>query len=165
MLLDHADWFNSLQALDCKSESFLEWFKIEILAKKYQSHFSEIDLANLQNQSATAKNSFSSQRSSAVICIHDVVKELTTLKLGFDLLLKLISITITLPVSTASNERFFLCLKRVKTYVRSSIGEGRLANLMLISAEKIFIRGVDKNVLVDKFGKKKQRRYPVMHRN
>ena len=76
------------------------------------------------------------------------------------------SIAVTLPVSTASNERFFSCLKRVKTYVRSSIiGDERLGNLMLISVEKAFIRGVDKNILVDKFGKKKERRYPVVHRN
>ena len=74
------------------------------------------------------------------------------------------SIAVTLPVSTDLNERFFSCLKRVKTYVRSSIGDERLGNLMLISVEKA-IRGVDKNILVDKFGKKKERRYPVVHRN
>ena len=68
-------------------------------------------------------------------------------------------------MSTASNERFFSCLKRVKTYVRTSIGDERLSNLMLISVEKAFIRAVDKNLLVDMFGRKKERRYPVVHRN
>ena len=52
----HTDWFNSMQALDCTSESFLEWSQLQMFAKKYSSHFNEVDMANLKNQAATAQN-------------------------------------------------------------------------------------------------------------
>ena len=97
--------------------------------------------------------------------MQDMVKELSVLISAFVQLLKLISIIMTLPISTSSNERFFSTLKRVKTYVRSLTSDARLSDLMLISTEKNFIRSVDKNKLVDKFGVFKERKFPVMHKH
>lgn len=37
--------------------------------------------------------------------------------------IKVIKISLTLPISNASNERFFSALKHVKTYIRSKIGK------------------------------------------
>nr|CAH7720893.1 unnamed protein product [Callosobruchus chinensis] len=57
-----------------------------------------------------------------------------------------------LPVGTASSERSFSTLKRLKTYLRNIIGEGRLVGLALISIH----RNIDINAdqVVDDFSRK-----------
>ena len=63
------------------------------------------------------------------------MKGLNRLTAAFDQLLKVVKIALALPVSTASNERFFSVLKRVKTYLRTTCGQDRLSNLLLIAVE------------------------------
>ncbi|CAI6376856.1 unnamed protein product [Macrosiphum euphorbiae] len=67
----------------------------------------------------------------------------------------------TLPISTASNERFFSSMKNVKSYIRTSMGDERLSDLMIISVEKDEANKIDLNKAVDDFGKMKNRRYPL----
>lgn len=47
----------------------------------------------------------------------------------------LVALICTIPVSTASVERSFSALKRIKTYARNRTGEKRLSNLAVISIE------------------------------
>ena len=47
-----------------------------------------------------------------------------------------IKIALTLPVSSAHDERAFSCLKRVKTYLRSTMTEQRLSNLACIAINR-----------------------------
>ena len=68
--------------------------------------------------------------------IHNMVKDLSRFTAAFDQFLKLIKIDLALPVSTASNERFFSVLKRVKTYLRTTCGQDRLSNLLLIAVKE-----------------------------
>ncbi|XP_060848161.1 52 kDa repressor of the inhibitor of the protein kinase-like [Rhopalosiphum padi] len=49
---------------------------------------------------------------------------------------KLLKILATLPVSSATNERTFSTLKRIKTYLRNSTSEGRLNGLAMLSINK-----------------------------
>ncbi|XP_026816181.1 52 kDa repressor of the inhibitor of the protein kinase-like [Rhopalosiphum maidis] len=49
---------------------------------------------------------------------------------------KLLQILATIPVSTASNERSFSNLKRIKTYLRNSMTEARLNGLAIISIHR-----------------------------
>ena len=48
----------------------------------------------------------------------------------------LLTILGTLPVSTATSERSFSTMRRLKTYLRSSIGNERLTGLALLSIHK-----------------------------
>uniref|UniRef100_A0A6P7G7E9 Zinc finger MYM-type protein 1-like n=1 Tax=Diabrotica virgifera virgifera TaxID=50390 RepID=A0A6P7G7E9_DIAVI len=48
----------------------------------------------------------------------------------------LLGILAVLPVTTASVERSFSTLKRLKTYLRNSIGEERLTSLVLLSIHR-----------------------------
>jgi len=64
-------------------------------------------------------------------------------------------------VSTASNERFFSSLKRVKSYLRSSMGDKRLSDLMVIAVEKEDANKIDLDEAVDIFSKLKTRRYKL----
>uniref|UniRef100_A0A803TDW7 HAT C-terminal dimerisation domain-containing protein n=1 Tax=Anolis carolinensis TaxID=28377 RepID=A0A803TDW7_ANOCA len=49
---------------------------------------------------------------------------------------KLLQISATLPVSTATNERSFSTLKRLKTYTRSTMKQERLNGLALLSVHQ-----------------------------
>lgn len=51
----------------------------------------------------------------------------------FPLIYNLLKILATLPVSTASAERSFSTLKRLKTYLRNTIGQERLTGLTLLN--------------------------------
>ena len=67
--------------------------------------------------------------------LNDLVTDLNKLPVTFDQLLKVLKIVLALPVSTALNERFFSVLKRVKNYLRTTCGQERLSNLLLINVK------------------------------
>ena len=48
-----------------------------------------------------------------------------------------------MPATNAVSERSFSALKRVKTYLRSTTGEGRLNHLMLLHVHKELADGID----------------------
>lgn len=62
---------------------------------------------------------------------------------------KLLEILATLPVSTATAERTFSTLRRLKTYLRNTTGEDRLTGLALLSIQKEI--EVDPNEVVRRF--------------
>jgi len=74
---------------------------------------------------------------------------------------KILSIMLTLPVTTASNERFFSSLKRIKNFLRTSIGDERLNDLMVLGVEIEEAKQINLNDAVDDFAKMKDRRYPL----
>lgn len=74
---------------------------------------------------------------------------------------KILSIMLTLPVTTASNERFFSSLKRIKNFLRTSIGDERLNDLMVLGVEIEEVKQINLNDAVDDFAKMKVRRYPL----
>jgi uncharacterized protein YktA (UPF0223 family) len=54
-------------------------------------------------------------------------------------------------VTNCSAERSFLCLKRTKTYLRSTIGENRLNSLALLCVESELVSTIDFQDLIDTF--------------
>lgn len=69
---------------------------------------------------------------------------------------RLLKILATLPVSTASNERSFSTLKRIKTYLRSTTGESRLNGLAMMSIHSA--DGIDIERVINDLAKQKSRR-------
>ncbi|XP_063219757.1 52 kDa repressor of the inhibitor of the protein kinase-like isoform X1 [Bacillus rossius redtenbacheri] len=67
----------------------------------------------------------------------------------------LLEILASLPVTTASVERSFSTLKRLKTYLRNSTGEDRLNGLALISIHRSI--PLNEDILIEKFAKKNRR--------
>ena len=65
----------------------------------------------------------------------DVYRELLPLKAAFSTLIKAIQIALTICVSTAQCERSFSSLKRIKTYLRSTMTEQHLTDLAILSIE------------------------------
>ena len=68
--------------------------------------------------------------------VHSVYIQLLTLQAAFPSLIKLLKIALTLAVSTAQCERSFSALKRIKTYLRTTMSEQRLTDIALISIER-----------------------------
>ena len=63
----------------------------------------------------------------------------------------------TIPATSCSAERSFSCLRRLKTYLRSTMGSSRLSNLAVINIERHATSKVDVNAVINIFGKRKAR--------
>ncbi|XP_025425341.1 uncharacterized protein LOC112694162 [Sipha flava] len=68
---------------------------------------------------------------------------------------KLLQILVTLPVSSATNERTFSNLKRIKTYLRNSMSEGRLNGLAMLSINKNY--SIKPEEVIEELARKKRR--------
>uniref|UniRef100_A0A8C6SZ64 HAT C-terminal dimerisation domain-containing protein n=1 Tax=Neogobius melanostomus TaxID=47308 RepID=A0A8C6SZ64_9GOBI len=73
------------------------------------------------------------QQGHAVKSPQDFLHLLRPYKEAFMDLFKLISISLTLPVTSVSCERSFSCLRRLKNDVRNSSGDTRTSNLGLLA--------------------------------
>ena len=112
-------------------------------------------------QASTAKR-FSTKTNDKIVNIHDCIKLLNSLPVAFDQLLKNATVSVTLPVSSAASGRFFSTLKRVKTYLRLTMSDERLSNLLIISAESQHVKKLDMETLVDKYGSMANRKFPII---
>ena len=73
----------------------------------------------------------------------------------FPNLFKLLKLFLTVPVSTASGERSFSVLKRVKNYLRNSMVQERLSHLGILAIEKTDLNLDD---CVEVYSRRKHRR-------
>ncbi|KAL4098362.1 hypothetical protein QTP88_022991 [Uroleucon formosanum] len=72
-------------------------------------------------------------------------------KAGFPTLTRLIQLLITVPTNSASCERSFSCLRRLKTYLRTTMGQSRLNSLGILQIERERSSLIDKDEVIDKF--------------
>jgi hypothetical protein len=79
---------------------------------------------------------------------------------------KLVNIICTMPMSTSECERCFSTLKRIKTFLRSTMTEDRLNALAVLSIEKTFIRSIPDfdNIVIETFSAAKDRRINFMYK-
>lgn len=71
---------------------------------------------------------------------------------------ELLKIFSTLPVSTATAERSFSTLRRLKDWMRTTMREDRLVALALLNIHRGIADKVDPNKVVDRFAKVKKRK-------
>ena len=74
-------------------------------------------------------------------------------KLGKDFpqIKNLMRIYLAIPATSAAAERAFSVLKRIKTWLRNSIGQDRLSSLSMISIEKGLSKEIDIDKVIDQF--------------
>ena len=68
-------------------------------------------------------------------------------------LCKVYAIAVAVPVSSATSERSFSALKRVKTRIRSSMVQERLEGLLYMAVERKILISLDKERIVELFAK------------
>ena len=110
----------SLQAFDASCDSFMSVDSIQTLALHYRVLVDEL-LVHSQTVSAGAY--LRAKFPNGKCDMKDILTALELLPLTYSEIIKLVKIAMTIPVTTAGNERFFSCLKRVKTYLRTSTGD------------------------------------------
>lgn len=81
----------------------------------------------------------------------DAIRYSKSIQLYYPNICILLHILATLPVTTASAERSFSCLRRLKTYLRSTMCEARLSGLALMSIYRGKLPSTDK--VVDELAK------------
>ena len=86
-------------------------------------------------------------------CISDVLTELYSLRTALLLLVNLLQIALTMVVRTAHCERSFSALKRIKTYLCSSMTEQRLTDLAMLS---IVSKQISLDNVIDEFAAKEK---------
>ncbi len=59
-------------------------------------------------------------------------------------LYKLFSLVATIGATSAGVERSFSCLKRLKSYTRNTMGQGRLSSLALLATERTLVKSLEK---------------------
>lgn len=79
---------------------------------------------------------------------------------------KLLQVLLTIPMTSSEAERCFSTLKRVKTFLRSTMAEDRLSALAMLSIERNFIMRVgDFNQrVIEKFARGKERRADFLYK-
>lgn len=152
---DNTELMDILETFDRDSETFLSEDSMIQLFKLYSTHVDEIVLIS---QLSVAREYLKANKSKSII---DMVQSLEKMPIAFSQIIQLMYIVLTLPVTTASNERFFSTLKRVKSYLRTTMGDERLSHLMLMAVEPEMVKTFNMEDLVNEFALKRQRRYPL----
>ena len=66
-------------------------------------------------------------------------------------LTRLVKQALTIPVTSCSSERSFSSLRRLKTYLRSTMGQARLNHLVLLNTHKHVARKMDLDIIANTF--------------
>ena len=98
---------------------------------------------------------------SKVTRVHTLANTLATAPLAFSMFSevdKLARIYLTIPVTTATVERSFSDLQCIKTYLRSTMSQQRLNNIMLLNVHKDLADGLDMPTIPRQFVDANERR-------
>ena len=137
------DIMRAIQACDPLSKNFLSLSALLPLVEAYDLDKDTIDMEiKLAKKTLDKKN---------IHNISDVFLALISLKDAFPELFRLIRISMTIAVNTAHCERSFSALKRIKTYLRSTMGEQRLTDLAILSIERELSSMISLDEVIDIF--------------
>jgi len=67
---------------------------------------------------------------------------------------KMLKVALILPVTTATCERSFSAMRRIKTWLRSRMEQNRFDNLAILNIEKDLLKNLNKEKILDEFAKK-----------
>jgi hypothetical protein len=69
------------------------------------------------------------------------------------MLRRLLQLALTVPVANAAAERSFSSMRKIRTYIRSTMGEQRMSSIALLNTESEMAKTVDLDQVVDIFAK------------
>ena len=67
----------------------------------------------------------------------------------------LFMIFLSIAVTTVVRKKSFSTLKRIKNYLRNSMGQNRLSSLSIINIEKDLVKNIQTRDIIDKFAANK----------
>ena len=133
--------------------------KVLLGGESFQSIYeNDIDMSMLKIQLNLLPNLLEID-DSAYQTIPSIVKKMRTLTIAqrniISEVLKLLKLILLAPATKAESERIFSALKRVKTYLRSTMGERRLNGLMVLHVHKEATDAIDIIEAANSFTEKK----------
>ena len=149
-----------MKAVDCCNPSSSNFLEFDCLLPMVESYSSHLNQHLLQMECTLAKQTLQGKEMET---INDVLKEIIPLKTAFPNLVKLLQLVLTVVVSTASCERSFSALKRIKTYLRSTMSEQRLNDIALLSIERRVVESLLLDDVIDRFAAIDKNRRIVLH--
>ena len=144
-----------IDALTPKSENFLDENMIREFADEYSSlinvDYLSAEIANLHQLLQRKKEADSEDFPVSLLQLQSYIHRLHDAFAECD---KLITIACTLPISTASCERSFSTLRIVKSYLRTSMGNDRLQDLLILGIHRARASKLNLNDVVSHFAQK-----------
>uniref|UniRef100_A0A1X7UUF2 HAT C-terminal dimerisation domain-containing protein n=1 Tax=Amphimedon queenslandica TaxID=400682 RepID=A0A1X7UUF2_AMPQE len=134
-----------IQACHPHSKSFFSFSELKPLADVYNLTASQ----TLESELEVARQLFVDKENFTKT--NDVFLRLYQLRDAFPTLSNLVKIAMTIAVSTASCERSFSALKRIKTYIRSTMGDQCLSDLGILCIERDHSKNIPFDHVLEQF--------------
>ena len=145
---DAGDVLSGVSALNPKHKSFLDQLYLLTMAQNYGITEDNLNAELNQVRHLLGRKS---QQGHSVNTTLELLTHMASYKEAFMDLYKLLCISLTLPVTSASCERSFSCLRRLKTYLRSSSGDAPSSNLGLLAINIKRARALNVDKIIDAF--------------
>ena len=142
---------NGIAACSPKSNKFLLYEDLRMFANSYN-----ISTDNLKVEVSLLSKVIPDR--SDISSLASFRKYLYSSQPAYESVFKLTQIALTIAVTSAECERSFSSLKRIKTRLRTTMMEERLADLSILSIEKETVRNLNLDSIVDQFAASQYRR-------
>ena len=147
LLIDHANGTQTDESLPKELDIYksdLDFVKLKFQLKMLP------DLVKTQNQQEANSIMIPITRVTNVRTVAEILNQVSISKTMLSEVSRLIRIFLTIPVSTCTAERTFSSLKRLKTFLRSTMTQPRLNNLMVLyvhreKTEELNVRNIAKD--------------------
>lgn len=149
-----AELMKGIQACNPAADDFLSEDSLSLIATHYNITLSKEEIM-------VAKHFLRRRKEEGTISDMASVYKLLDPDM-FPTLSSVFKAALTIPVSSCSCERSFSALRRLHTWLRTTMGQDRLNHLAVLSIEKETLNGKDPNKVIDRFAKLKTRRYTLM---
>lgn len=144
----------AIQSCNPNSAAFLDDKKLLPLVNAYN-----LNAESLSTECPMAKHTLVGKSISSV---YEVFVELAPLRAAFPNLVKVLQIILTIAITSASCERTFSSLKRIKTWLRTTMSEDRLVDLATLSIERDMSANLSLDQVVTDFSNKENNRRIIL---
>ena len=141
--------FEGISALNPKSAKFLDYELLSKMALHYG-----INTTDLEGELRLVRRMLDKKRQDRGIEVSTPMDLANALEPHRDILIdvyRLVCISVTLPVTSASCERSFSALKIIKNYLRNTSGHERTSNISVLSVNEVRTKELDIDMLIDAF--------------
>jgi len=127
-------------------------FSIFNVKKDLKKSLVDVSKECLNSEMTVAKNVVLQNIGSDVnFSIDDVLRVLSENKAIFTNLQKLFIIALTIPISSATCERSFSAMRKIKTWLRTSMLQDRFSDLSILYIEKDVSKNINSNDILEYF--------------